>query len=204
MKYLHVNSQKNLKKFNNLCKKENMLVYYYGTYCGWCKKLDPTWEELIKTVPQKNGILVKLNKDFIDGTECRHTVYTVPTILYLNKGKLGDLYRGDRSLPSLLKFINKNFVKKKTPKIYIPRMPINWRDVMSTPLRPIKNVFRKGKTIRGRRKRYFLNNIKTQKKRKRRPRTRRKHRSRNKGLKRRRKRKHRSRNKGLKRRRKRK
>jgi len=116
MKYLHVNSKKNVRKFNKLCKKEEMLVYYYGTHCMWCKKLDPTWKQLKKSVSHKKGILVKLNKDFIDRTKCLHTVYTVPTILFLNKGGLEEMYEGDRSLASLLDFIEVNFSIKTLKK----------------------------------------------------------------------------------------
>ena len=115
-----------------------MLVYYYATYCGWCKKFDPTWVRLIERMgKKKEGYLIKIEKSFMgDDLKCKQDISSFPTILYMKKGALEDLYQGDRSLSSLVAFIKKNSGKTLTPRrtLRTPRRtPRTPRIIMQTP-----------------------------------------------------------------------
>ena len=62
MKILHVNSEKDLNKFNNTVKEGKMLVVFVANWCGYCKYLKPIWKKMEKAMRKskcvKKGMIV--------------------------------------------------------------------------------------------------------------------------------------------------
>ena len=46
MKIIHVNSEKQLKIFNNNVKRGKMLVVFVANWCGHCEHLKPIWKKM--------------------------------------------------------------------------------------------------------------------------------------------------------------
>jgi len=89
--------------------KNNHFVMFYAPWCGHCKRLHPTWEELAEML-NTDGSNVKIAKVdcTTDGVVCNlNDVTGYPTLKFF---KLGDSegvkFKGTRDLPSLTAFIN--------------------------------------------------------------------------------------------------
>ena len=87
---------------------EKWFVKYYAPWCGHCKKLAPTWEELSKSV---SDVEPKVNIAHVDCT-VQQSVCTeqdikgYPTlIIHRNGVEGGERYQGGRDLETLVKAI---------------------------------------------------------------------------------------------------
>lgn len=87
--------------------KTHKLCLYYAPWCGHCKNLKPTWEELKKEL--KDGTIEIIDYNCDTNSECKkNNISGFPTIIFHKKCGDKVLYRGDRSLKSLLDFIKTN------------------------------------------------------------------------------------------------
>ena len=151
MKYIHVNKKNQLKKFNKICEENDVLIYYYASYCGWCKKFDPTWVRFVEKMgKKKDGYLAKIEKEFMGDALCKQEIMSFPTILYTKNGKLEDLYQGDRSLSSLVEFLKKNSEKSSPSTAWMmPRITLRTPGrSMRTPRRSMRTPRRSMRTPR--------------------------------------------------------
>ncbi|KAJ8961632.1 hypothetical protein NQ314_005884 [Rhamnusium bicolor] len=86
-------------------------VKFYAPWCGHCKRLSPTWDNLGKKFSTKPGVNIvkvdctlEINKQLCNDEE----VEGFPTIfLYKDGGKISE-YSGSRSLDDLYDFVNKH------------------------------------------------------------------------------------------------
>ena len=88
MPIIHVNSESNLKKFNNMDKKGKMIIAFVATWCGHCQDLKPIWRKMEQKLKNK-GTIVMIYSDFKDKINISSNVNGYPTIkTYINgKGK---------------------------------------------------------------------------------------------------------------------
>jgi len=98
--------------FDQIVKDEtkDVLVEFYAPWCGHCKKLAPTWEELgttLKSVP--SVVIAKLDATAND-VDPRYGVRGFPTLKFFpaNNKDAPVEYEGDRSLEDLISFVKEN------------------------------------------------------------------------------------------------
>ncbi|KAK4313614.1 hypothetical protein Pmani_015047 [Petrolisthes manimaculis] len=99
----------NADTFTDAVPKKPHFIMFYAPWCGHCKRLSPTWEDLGKKYNTKEGGLVAVGK--VDCTQhsalcSTHDVTGYPTLKLIAKGHDGGVrYRGARDLASLERFI---------------------------------------------------------------------------------------------------
>ena len=118
MYVLHINSEKEVGKVNQLIKNGSdvfILVYMVG--CGPCNATRPEWskiESALKNQYSKNNklVIVDINKDYISKLNHIGTIDGFPTIKYIgNYGKIVEQYekssitKKDRSINSFINWI---------------------------------------------------------------------------------------------------
>lgn len=87
-----------------------MLVLFHAPWCGHCKNILPTWEDVRQNFDGYNGIrIVKVNGDENPQVTALHGVTGFPTIKFLPNGiesvEGAVTYNGDRSHTSLVQFL---------------------------------------------------------------------------------------------------
>jgi len=80
-----------------------VVVKFYAPWCGHCKKLAPTWDELMKEHP---GKVIKVDADKNGDIAKEYGVQGFPTIMVFKGGKKVNDYDGPREKSSLQKFIS--------------------------------------------------------------------------------------------------
>lgn len=89
--------------------KRNHFVMFYAPWCGHCRRLAPTWEQLAEMLNEDDGN-VRIAK--VDCTQDKQIcsdqdVTGYPTLKFFKKGNSeGEKFRGTRDLPTLTSFIN--------------------------------------------------------------------------------------------------
>lgn len=98
--------------------KKDVLVEFYADWCGYCKRLAPTYETLGKVFKNEPNVeIVKINADVFADIGRLHEVASFPTIKFFPKDDKDkpELYEGDRSLESLIEYINKKSGTQRSP-----------------------------------------------------------------------------------------
>ena len=81
MKYLEITDN-----FNELIKKEKVLVDFYADWCGPCQMLSPILEELSK---ENNDIeIIKVNTDEFMGLAQEYGIMSIPALKLFSNGKI--------------------------------------------------------------------------------------------------------------------
>jgi len=91
-----------------------VLVEFYAPWCGHCKKLEPIYNQLGEEFEADSRVLVAKMDATANYVDPDLGVTGFPTIILFNKGKT-TTYKGDRSQPSLSKFIRDNLPKDEHP-----------------------------------------------------------------------------------------
>jgi len=94
------------KSFKNHVAKGDTFIKFYAPWCGHCKKLAPTWDELAA----KMGTDGKATIAKVDCTKSQslcqeHGIKGYPTLAYFRKGEKVEAYRGGRTMKDLSDFV---------------------------------------------------------------------------------------------------
>ncbi|KAJ2347762.1 protein disulfide-isomerase precursor [Coemansia sp. RSA 2618] len=108
------------KQFNEVAfdKSKDVLVEFYAPWCGHCKNLVPIYEKLGAAMKQnKNLVIAKMDAiaNDVPSSESALQIYGFPTIVFI-RGEDNAIveYTGNRSLESLVEFIEENAATKVT------------------------------------------------------------------------------------------
>lgn len=86
-------------QFNNTTLEEKInsgqpvVVDFWAEWCGPCRMLGPTIEQLEKDYVDK-AIVGKLNVDENQETAAKYGIRSIPTVLFFNKGELVEKFTG--------------------------------------------------------------------------------------------------------------
>ena len=98
------------KNWEQIVKDEtkDVLVKYYAPWCGHCKALAPTWDDLAEQVKDINDLIIAkfdATANEVNGLDIRG----YPTLKYYPKNdKSGLDYSGDRDVEDFKKFLSEN------------------------------------------------------------------------------------------------
>lgn len=76
-----------------------VLVDFYADWCGPCRALAPTLNQLAKQVP--GAKVVKVNVDDNQELAIRYRINSIPALMVFNGGKITSQHAGLASLPQL-------------------------------------------------------------------------------------------------------
>lgn len=90
--------------------KKDVLVLYYAPWCGHCKRLAPTYQELADTYANATSDVLIAKLDHTENDVRGVVIEGYPTIVLYPGGKKSEsvVYQGSRSLDSLFDFIKEN------------------------------------------------------------------------------------------------
>jgi thioredoxin 1 len=77
----------NESEYDTLISKNKVLVDFYADWCGPCQMLAPQLEDLAKEVEGKVDI-IKVNVDQFNAIAARYNVYSIPTLILFENGKM--------------------------------------------------------------------------------------------------------------------
>lgn len=87
-------------------KEKTFFIKFYAPWCGHCKRLAPTWEELSEELANDSKIVIA----HVDCTAAKDTctkaeIRGYPTLEVFHNGKRLDKYQGGRDIGSLKTYI---------------------------------------------------------------------------------------------------
>ncbi|HMP50408.1 MAG TPA: thioredoxin [Candidatus Melainabacteria bacterium] len=91
-----------------LASKEPVLVDIYADWCGPCRLLSPTVEEIAREIGENNHDerkVGKLNADENPNLTARYEVSSIPTLLLFKEGRVIGRMIGNHSKKSILEFM---------------------------------------------------------------------------------------------------
>lgn len=81
------------------------IVFFYLPGCGHCDKIKPVWNKL-KSQYSSNSLISLSDVDSSISKEAdKYQIKAFPTIVYMDKQKIVDVYSGDRSYEDIRLFI---------------------------------------------------------------------------------------------------
>lgn len=83
---------------------KSWFVKFYAPWCGFSRKLVPTWEELASTVEQQDIVIAAVDVTASPMTAKRFDILSYPTLVYFVDGKMF-FYNGELSLQGLQDFL---------------------------------------------------------------------------------------------------
>lgn len=100
MKYI-----KTVEEFNEIIKKEKVLVDFYADWCGPCKMLGPVLEEVASE--RKDVEIVKVNVDNFFTLAKNYAVMSIPALKIFSNGNVIKQTEGFLTKNELLDFLGK-------------------------------------------------------------------------------------------------
>eukprot|EP00010_Vexillifera_abyssalis_P003675 CAMPEP_0201552702 /NCGR_PEP_ID=MMETSP0173_2-20130828/16921_1 /ASSEMBLY_ACC=CAM_ASM_000268 /TAXON_ID=218659 /ORGANISM="Vexillifera sp., Strain DIVA3 564/2" /LENGTH=244 /DNA_ID=CAMNT_0047963221 /DNA_START=57 /DNA_END=791 /DNA_ORIENTATION=+ len=89
------------------------LVAYTAPWCGHCKRLAPTWDDLASAATGKGYRIGKVDCTVEKDIASEVGVRGFPTIKLIEDGKIVDTYKGERSVQAFQNYLNEYLVKTK-------------------------------------------------------------------------------------------
>ena len=84
----------NSSEFSGLLQEDKLLVVdFYATWCGPCKKLSPTLDEVTQELGEQVNI-VKVDVDESEDLAMDYGIRSVPTVLFFKNGQQVDKFVG--------------------------------------------------------------------------------------------------------------
>lgn len=94
---------KTLAELDEELKGEKVLVDFFATWCGPCNRLTPIIEKVSEEHPEVT--VIKIDVDEAPEVAEKYGVRSIPTLLYVEKGKTIDTSLGWMPEENLLQFI---------------------------------------------------------------------------------------------------
>ena len=84
----------NSSEFSGLLQEDKLLVVdFFATWCGPCKKLSPTLDEVSEELGEQ-GNIVKVDVDESEDLAMNYGIRSVPTVLFFKNGQQVDKFVG--------------------------------------------------------------------------------------------------------------
>ncbi|KAK2720955.1 thioredoxin domain-containing protein 5-like [Artemia franciscana] len=106
----------NGENFKASVEKKDHFIMFFAPWCGHCKRLAPTWEDLAAKYNDKDEVVIGQVDCTVETALCSDNDVTgYPTLKYFKVGSEAvERYRGPRDLPSL-----DNFIAKQQGKVEV-------------------------------------------------------------------------------------
>ena len=104
-------------------------IKFYAPWCGHCKRLQPTWEELARKLKDEDAYVNVASVDVTANPEFgrRFDIRGYPTLLFFSKGKMYS-YKGARDVTSLYNYATGGFQSQGYN--LIPSPATVWGDIV--------------------------------------------------------------------------
>lgn len=79
-----MNYIKNEKEFDEVIKKDKVIVDFYAEWCGPCQMLSPILDKVSK---EENLDTYKVNVDEVEDVVRRYGIMSIPTVIIFSNGK---------------------------------------------------------------------------------------------------------------------
>ena len=80
-----MNYIKSEKEFNEVIKKDRVVIDFYAEWCGPCKMLSPILDKVSKEL---NLDTYKVNVDEVEDVARQYGIMSIPTVMIFEKGKM--------------------------------------------------------------------------------------------------------------------
>src|SRR5699024_9282228 len=80
-----MNYIKNEEEFNEVIKKDKVVIDFYAEWCGPCKMLSPILDNVSK---EMNLDTYKVNVDEVEDVARQYGIMSIPTVMIFEKGKM--------------------------------------------------------------------------------------------------------------------
>ena len=80
-----MNYIKNEKEFDEVIKKDKVVIDFYAEWCGPCKMLSPILDKVSKEL---NLDIYKVNVDEVEDVARQYGIMSIPTVMIFEKGKM--------------------------------------------------------------------------------------------------------------------
>ena len=80
-----MNYIKNEEEFNEVIKKDKVVVDFYAEWCGPCKMLSPILDKVSKEMSLDT---YKVNVDEVEDVARQYGIMSIPTVMIFEKGKM--------------------------------------------------------------------------------------------------------------------
>jgi len=98
------------KNFDDLVinNEKDTLIEFYAPWCGHCKKLAPTFEELGKALKNEPGVQIVKMDATLNDVPAPFVVHGFPTLYWFPKSKSPQKYEGGRDVNDFIEYISKH------------------------------------------------------------------------------------------------
>jgi len=99
-----------------LDKTKDVFVEFYAPWCGHCKKLEPDYQKFADVFKNEADVVIaRIDADSFKRAASKYGVSGYPTLKFFPKtNKKGEEYNGERTLQSLVDFINQKSNKDRS------------------------------------------------------------------------------------------